>query len=328
MAKIEKYGIDISSWQGKIDLSGYKSQFVIIRAGFDTVKDLQADRNVKECERLGIPYGFYWYSYALNPRQAEAEAAACYNVIKNYKPSLGVWFDMEDADHWKKNHGFSFTRANISAICNAFCDYFAKKGYYIGIYASRSWLDGYIDCPRYDKWNAQWGTNNGRIQAETPHIGNVLQYTSVPLDKDLIYKPVSHFDKYKGEQPPKKKKLEVDGILGYYSVHAIQEWMGTYQDGEISGQLKNLQKSYPQLKAVTFGGGGSPCIKQLQNYLKGKGLNIGSYGEDGLLGGDTVHALQTFLAKKGQNIGADKKGILGEGTAKALQRHLNSVLYT
>lgn len=327
MAKIEKYGIDVSSWQGNMDFSSYRNQFIIIRAGFDTVKDNKLDRNVKECERLGIPYGFYWYSYALNTNQAKAEAEACYKAIKNYKPALGVWYDMEDADHWKRNHGFSFTRSNVSAICNAFCDYFAKKGYYIGIYASRSWLDSYIDCPKYDKWNAQWGSNNGKVNASTPHIGNVLQYTSNPIDKDLIYKPISHFDKYKGDYTPAKKKLDVDGLLGYYSVYALQEWLGTYHDGEVSGQLKTQSKYFPNLIAVAYGGGGSAVIKQLQNYLISKGFSVGKSGEDGLLGKDTVTALQKWLVKKGYKH-TDKEGTLGESTAKALQQFLNKQLYS
>lgn len=326
MGTIKKYGIDISTWQGNIDLSGYKNQFVIIRAGFDITKDNKCDRNVAECERLGIPYGFYWYSYALTPSQAVQEAEACYKVIKKYKPQLGVWFDMEDADHWKRKHGFSFTRSNISTICNKFCDYFARKGYYIGIYASRSWLNSYIDCPRYDKWNAQWGSNNGTVQVDSSDIGNMLQYTSKPLDKDLIYKPVSHFDKYKGDIEPVKKKLVVDGVLGYESVWALQEWLGTYHDGEVSGQLKGLMGKFPALISVTYGGGGSAVIKQLQNYLIHEGFKVGASGEDGLLGSDTITALQEFLKGRGYEI-TDKKGILSTSTAKALQKHLNNKVY-
>lgn len=326
MGTIKKYGIDISTWQGNINLTPYKNQFVIIRAGFDITKDNQCDRHVKECERLGIPYGFYWYSYALTANHARVEAEACYKVIKNYKPKLGVWFDMEDADGWKRKHGFSFTRSNISAICNAFCDFFAHKGYYIGIYASRSWLNLYIDCPRYDKWNAQWGSNNGQVQVDSSDIGNLLQYTSVPLDKNVSYQPIDHFDKYKGDTPPAKTKLAVDGLLGYYSISAMQQWLGTYQDGVVSGQLETLKPKFPALISVDFGGEGSLVIKQLQNYLIREGFAVGGHGEDGLLGADTVTALQNFLKKRGFKI-TDKKGILDKSTAKALQNHLNSKLY-
>lgn len=318
MAKIKKYGIDISSWNGNINLTPYKDQFVIIRAGFDITEDSKAKRNMDECERLGIPYGVYWYSYALNSTQAKAEANACLKVIKGRNIKVGVWFDMEDADGWKKKHGFSFTRNNISAICNAFCDVMASKKYYTGIYASRSWFDSYINCPKYDKWVAQWGSNNGKVNADTSSLGSLLQYTSKPMDKNLSYVELSHFQ---GEVTPTPipKKLTVDGIIGHDSVIALQKWMGTYQDGEISGQLYNQKKAFPSIVAVAFGGGGSICIKQLQKYLTSKGYKV---TQDGLLGPATVKAMQKFLNSKGNKLAVD--GILGTESAKELQKFLNT----
>lgn len=319
MATIKKYGIDISSWNGNINLTPYKGQFVIIRAGFDITEDIKARRNMDECERLGIPYGVYWYSYALNPTQARAEAQACLKVIKGRNIKVGVWFDMEDADHWKRNHCFSFTKSNITAICNAFCSEMASKKYYVGIYASRSWIDSYINCPSYDKWVAQWGSNNGKVNADTSNIGSLLQYTSKPLDKNLSYVDLSRFSKGQTPTPTPKKKLTVDGLLGVQSILALQKWLGTYQDGEISGQLRNQARYYPNLLAVTYGGGGSICIKQLQNYLTKKGYRL---TQDGIIGANTVKALQKYLNTQGNKLTVD--GILGSGTAKALQTFLNT----
>ena len=54
MSKVYMEGIDISSWQGNIDLSKYKDKFVIIRIGYSTTLDSKAVRNMSECERLGI----------------------------------------------------------------------------------------------------------------------------------------------------------------------------------------------------------------------------------------------------------------------------------
>ena len=55
-------GIDISQWQGDMDLTPYKDGFVIIRGGFWTSADPWAERNIAKCEKLGIPWGLYWYS--------------------------------------------------------------------------------------------------------------------------------------------------------------------------------------------------------------------------------------------------------------------------
>ena len=94
-------GIDISQWQGDMDLTPYKDGFVIIRGGFWTKVDPWAERNIVKCEKHGIPWGLYWYSYALNEAQARQEAEACLKFLAGRKPRLGVWFDMEDADGYK-----------------------------------------------------------------------------------------------------------------------------------------------------------------------------------------------------------------------------------
>ena len=75
-------GIDVSEHNGTIDWQSVKDagiDFAILRVGFagDTNGgrlDNYFKRNVSECERLGIPYGVYLYSYARNEDDAQAEA--------------------------------------------------------------------------------------------------------------------------------------------------------------------------------------------------------------------------------------------------------------
>ena len=190
-------GIDISEHQGRIDLKQYKPDFVIIRAGWSDQKDYYFDRNVKECQSLGIPFGVYWYSYALTPAGAYEEANKCINVISGIDIPLGVWFDMEDADNWKKNNGWDMSKNNITKICNTFCSMLESRGYYVGIYASYSWLTGsgqVIDCPKYDKWVAHYGLNNdGQRHGDYSNLGSIHQYTSVPIDKDYMYGDISRY---------------------------------------------------------------------------------------------------------------------------------------
>ena len=192
------YGIDISKHNGDINLEPYRGQFVIIRAGYGNfTKDEKFARNVIECKRLGIPFGVYLYSYALNAEEAKAEAHALLKVLEPIKNEIkvGVWFDMEDADGYKKKHGFKFTHENISAICYAFAKTIEDAGYYSGIYTSSSWLP-YIkpECDRFDKWVASWGTNDGTLQNDTSKFGTIHQYTSRPIDKNIMYADISRYD--------------------------------------------------------------------------------------------------------------------------------------
>ena len=163
-----KLGVDVSKHNGNVDWQAVKNagygSFALIRAGYGgdytNQDDPQFERNISECERLGIPYGVYLYSYALNTNDAKGEVNHILRLLKkvgkNFK--YGVWFDMEDADGYKKNHGMP-SNATLVDICYTFCEDVESAGYYTGIYASLSWLNNQLNnskLDRFDKWVAQW----------------------------------------------------------------------------------------------------------------------------------------------------------------------------
>lgn len=109
-------------------------------------------------------------------------------------------------------------------------------------------------------------------------------------------------------KPVPAPKLVVDGIGGMGTVIAMQEFLNTPVDGSIGGQNKKLKKYYPALTAVTFGGGGSPCVKALQKWVGAKA--------DGVWGEETSKALQ-------KKLGVTADGIFGKASMKAWQKYLN-----
>jgi GH25 family lysozyme M1 (1,4-beta-N-acetylmuramidase) len=163
-----KRGIDISAHQGNIDLGALKNQidFVIIRVGYGVSGSIDSKfkRNADLCEQLGLPYGFYWYSYALNVSGAQTEADHFLNTIAPYNPTMGCWFDMEDADGYKKRNGMP-SDSTLKDMCYAFCEKVENAGYYSGIYASLSWFRNQLAgdrLSRFDKWVAMWPTSGGK----------------------------------------------------------------------------------------------------------------------------------------------------------------------
>ena len=109
---------------------------------------------------------------------------------------------MEDGDGYKRKNGFKFNHDTIAPICYAFCKIIEDAGYYTGIYTSTSWLkyvSGVND--RFDKWVADWGTDNGRQQTNTSNLGTIQQYTSKPIDKDIMYVDISRYSR--GNTPVK-----------------------------------------------------------------------------------------------------------------------------
>lgn len=241
------YGIDISEHNGNVNLAPYKGQFVIIRAGWGNfTEDTKFKRNVAECKRLGIPFGVYLYSYALNVATAKKEAQALLKLIEPYKKDIkvGVWFDMEDADHWKVRQGWQINKATIEPICYAFCKIIEDAGYYAGIYTASSWL-GYLgdSNKRFDKWVANWGSDNGTQQTNTSKYGTLQQYTSKPLDKNIMYADLSRYTKSKTttKKPQKAAKKTVDEV-------AEEVIEGKWGNG--SERKKKLQKAGYDYDAV------------------------------------------------------------------------------
>lgn len=158
-------GIDVSKHNGVVDWQAVVAagiEFVIIRCSYGLQsKDELFVQNVAGAKAAGLKVGAYHYSYALTIEDSIQEAANCREVIESTGQLLEmpVFFDMEDADEYKKRKGFSFAPVEITAMCRAFIE---NIGLDCGIYASYSWLTDYIDWCSIGcaVWNAQWGRND------------------------------------------------------------------------------------------------------------------------------------------------------------------------
>lgn len=160
-------GIDISEHNGIINWSRVKEtgiDFVMLRAGYGkAVCDKRFVENATELERLNIPYGVYWFSYAKNTDDAVKEAYRCLEVLADRKVSFPVAFDWEDdslANAIKS--GVNIRGKELpTAFANAFLDIIAQR-YTPMLYTNKSYLDQYFSVnllDKYDFWIASWFTN-------------------------------------------------------------------------------------------------------------------------------------------------------------------------
>lgn len=206
--------VDVSEHQGTIDFDKFKNamnngyiQGMIIRTGFGMYQeDSQAKRNIQMCEKYGIPYGLYHYSYARNLTEAEKEVRGMLTSIVKWgaKPSYPVVIDMEDADGWKNKNWLGGNYWKIqSDIVKYFCDQLEKAGFYAMWYSSASWvtnLQKYNDLlGRYDLWLAHWGVSKPsypcgiwQYSAEGNIASGITGYTigmgTLRLDLNYVYK--------------------------------------------------------------------------------------------------------------------------------------------
>lgn len=168
VVEMRKQGVDLSEMNGALPLQGMKGEvdFILLRAGYGSDYKSQDDTQfynfVAQCNELSIPWGAYLYSYALNVKDAQSEAAHMLRLIDGFYPSYGVWLDMEDGDGYKAQNGMPSDEI-LTDICVTFCDALETAGYYTGIYSNLSWLTSKLSSPkldRFDKWVAQWNTTN------------------------------------------------------------------------------------------------------------------------------------------------------------------------
>lgn len=175
---MERFLIDVSEHQGIINWEQAKGHIdgAILRCGYGmdiaSQDDKQWARNVAECERLGIPFGVYIYSYATNTERAKSEAQHVLRLIQGHKLSYPVYFDMEEPG----------TEGAAVANAIAFGDIIETAGCWCGVYYNRNWHNNVIkgQLDRFTRWGAGYGTNNGQKQDNyKPGFGeDIWQYSS------------------------------------------------------------------------------------------------------------------------------------------------------
>ena len=150
---VEK-GIDVSFAQGKIDwekVAATDVSYAIIRCGYGNDEVSQDDRwwkyNADECTRLGIPFGVYIYSYALNTDEALSEAEHVLRLIEGYDLSYPIYLDLED-----ERYTGSLSNKEIADIAEVFCETIQSAGYEVGIYANLDWFRNRLTDGRFGQW--------------------------------------------------------------------------------------------------------------------------------------------------------------------------------
>ena len=159
--KVLAKGIDVSSWQGDIDWQKVKSSgidYAILRCGYGSdIKsqdDTQFARNMAECERVGMPFGVYLYSYANTVEKAKSEAQHILRLIGNHKLQYPIYYDLEDSGTTGR-----CSKELILEMAKAFVNVLESKGYWVGIYANTYWNNTYLTDSWYDtkaRWVAQY----------------------------------------------------------------------------------------------------------------------------------------------------------------------------
>lgn len=284
--------VDISYAQGKIadtQWQYFKENLtgLIIRFGYRGYGNgaLKLDNcityNVFKCQQLGIPYGLYFFSQAINKQEGIEEANAIINSEYFQGATLGIWFDTEMANSGKGRADKISIQARTEAA-KGFCDTIIATGKKAGIYASSSWFKTNLNMNElpYPIWVAHYASdysykkNVVLWQYSSSNPMKVPGFDRLDCNK-IIDEPF--FGGSKTEQVKTKKDY----------VKAIQSVLGVTADGIAGPKTIAVTPTISKTKNYMH-----PVVKPVQDYLNYLGYDCGK--ADGIAGTKFDTAVKQF----------------------------------
>ena len=268
-ANVLARGIDVSEWQGDINWQAVKNSgqvdFAIIRCGFAGKSSARADykweRNVSECERLGIPYGVYVYSYATSWSDLNSLVQNTKSWLGSHRPSYPVFIDMEDSTIQ------GCGRSTLTAFAKSFCEQIESAGFVGGVYSSTYWYNNVLygdQLDNYVKWVAQWNTtctysgnyamwqytSKGSVSGISGNVDMNYLYSSIEVN-EARYKGVYDYDYYLEKNPDVKRAYGGNRLQTY--THFITYGMNEGRQASPMFDLQLYKEKQPDCVRA-FGG--------------------------------------------------------------------------
>ena len=184
---VSRTGIDVSYHQHDIDWKRVAADgidFAIIRIGYRGYESglLNLDENFHTYMRgaleAGLDVGVYFFSQALNAREAVEEANFVMENIRGYNLTFPIVYDWEimEYDTARTNGIHPYTVTECAA---AFCDTITDGGYTPMVYGSRRFALMKLDMsriPDVDFWFAEY--KDGHNEPSYPYDFQIWQYAS------------------------------------------------------------------------------------------------------------------------------------------------------
>ena len=180
-------GVDVSEHQYDIDWAAVAASgvdFAYIRLGYrgytqgGLFEDAYFKANIEGAKSNGIKVGVYFFSQALDEKEAIDEANFVLESLKDYPLSYPVIFDWEDIQADARTDGMDSVQLTKNAL--AFCSAIEKAGYRAGVYFNQRfgyeefdleslqdyvfWLAEYNETPSFSYHFQLWQyCNDGRV---------------------------------------------------------------------------------------------------------------------------------------------------------------------
>ena len=205
-------GIDISSWQGDIDLSAYPLDFVIVKATQGTwYVNPWCDKKVQEAKELGLLWGFYHFAEGTGSATEEADYFIdnCIGYFNEGIPVLDFEADALTAgEDWAKSFlSRVYERTGIRAIIYmsqsvtkrfGWSDVAKEHGLWVALYPNVTAPD-FSYAPEFPATTGAW---------EYPAIWQYASDGFGNLDVNHAYMTREAWGKYAGWEESESEQIE------------------------------------------------------------------------------------------------------------------------
>ena len=196
LAREEPFIVDVSIYQGTIRpnvMVEYENGYIkacIARGGQSWgYEDPNFVPTYRGLTNLGMIVMMYWVLYGSEP--VPQQVAKCISVLNKveYPQNLPVWIDFE------LHH--NQTAAVLNSKLKQFIDLMEEKGWRVGVYTGRWFLDAY--CQPFPAWYAEvdWWL----AHYQSPSLGREITFTLskpdiIPWDRVIVHQNSSYFDSF------------------------------------------------------------------------------------------------------------------------------------
>ena len=213
----QRYGVDISGWQGKVDFDRLRNdgvEFVIIKAGEGTRVSDTFYEYIEGAKAAGLNCGVYWFSKATSYDEAIEEAEACLEVVSDYQLEFPVACDYEYTAINNYSNPLRYDKAALTDAILGFLRTIERGGYYSMLYTNTDFSTRYLERSRiteeFDIWCAGYNTSGPGLPCGIWQYSekgrkdgiDILKNNSGYVDLDIAYK----------DYPEIMKALHINGF--------------------------------------------------------------------------------------------------------------------